>query len=108
MGAYAIAYLEITDPPTFEVYRRAAGPTFAPYGGKPLVVDGRFEVVEGFVHPKSIVVVEFENLEQAVPWPSGRPGGVGHPVHAQVVGAEARSGGVIPSDHYAVLADLRY
>lgn len=43
-----------------------------------------------------------------VPWPSGRPGGVGHPVHAQVVGAEARSGGVIPSDHYAVLADLRY
>lgn len=68
MGAYAIAYLEITDPQTFDVYRRAAGPTFAPYGGKPLVVDGRFEVLEGTVHPKSIVVVEFESLEQAKRW----------------------------------------
>jgi endonuclease/exonuclease/phosphatase family metal-dependent hydrolase len=42
-----------------------------------------------------------------VRWPSGRPGGVGHPVHARIVGAEARHG-VVPSDHYAVLADLRY
>jgi endonuclease/exonuclease/phosphatase family metal-dependent hydrolase len=42
-----------------------------------------------------------------VRWPSGRPGGVGHPRHAEVAGAEARNG-VVPSDHYAVLADLRY
>lgn len=42
-----------------------------------------------------------------VRWPSGRPGGVGHPVHAEVAGVEARNG-VVPSDHYAVLADLRY
>ena len=40
-------------------------------------------------------------------WPSGRPGGVGHPLHARVVGAAAKKGSV-PSDHYAVLADLRY
>jgi endonuclease/exonuclease/phosphatase family metal-dependent hydrolase len=43
-----------------------------------------------------------------VRWPSGRPGGVGHPVQAQVVGTEATRGDVVPSDHYAVLADLRY
>jgi endonuclease/exonuclease/phosphatase family metal-dependent hydrolase len=42
-----------------------------------------------------------------VHWPSGRPGGVGHPLHAEVVGVEARDG-VVPSDHYAVVADLRY
>ena len=40
-------------------------------------------------------------------WPSGRPGGVGHPVHAEVAGFQARDG-VVPSDHYAVVADLRY
>jgi endonuclease/exonuclease/phosphatase family metal-dependent hydrolase len=42
-----------------------------------------------------------------VRWPSGRPGGVGHPLHAEVVGVEARDG-VVPSDHYAVVADLLY
>jgi endonuclease/exonuclease/phosphatase family metal-dependent hydrolase len=42
-----------------------------------------------------------------VRWPSGRPGGVGHPVRAALAGAEARHG-VVPSDHYAMVADLRY
>jgi endonuclease/exonuclease/phosphatase family metal-dependent hydrolase len=42
-----------------------------------------------------------------VRWPSGRPGGVGHPLRGEVVGVEARNG-VVPSDHYAVLADIRY
>lgn len=41
-----------------------------------------------------------------VSWPSG-PGGVGHPVHAAVAGTEAKAG-IVPSDHYAVVADLRY
>lgn len=68
MAAYVITYLEVTDPQRFEEYRRLAGPTFAPYGGKPIVVDGRFEVLEGMVHPKSIVVVEFESVERAKQW----------------------------------------
>lgn len=42
-----------------------------------------------------------------VRWPSGRPGGLGHPVCAEVAGGQAKNG-VIPSDHYAVVADLRY
>jgi endonuclease/exonuclease/phosphatase family metal-dependent hydrolase len=41
-----------------------------------------------------------------VNWPS-LAGGGGHPVHAEIAGAEAVNG-VVPSDHYAVLADLRY
>jgi uncharacterized protein (DUF1330 family) len=68
MAAYVIAYLEVTDPKAFEVYRRAAGPTFGPYGGRPLVVDGQFDVLEGVIHPKSVVVVEFESLERAQQW----------------------------------------
>jgi uncharacterized protein (DUF1330 family) len=68
MAAYEITYLEVTDPEAFADYRRAAGPTFAPYGGKPVVVDGRFEVLEGMLHPRSIVVVEFDRMEQARRW----------------------------------------
>lgn len=41
-----------------------------------------------------------------VGWPSG-PGGIRHPVRAELAGTEAREG-VAPSDHYAVLAELRY
>lgn len=37
-------------------------------------------------------------------WP--RPGGAGHPVRCEVIGDEAVDG-VLPSDHYGVLADLR-
>ena len=40
-------------------------------------------------------------------WPSGRRGGVGHPLCAEVVGTTAKKG-IVPSDHHAVLADLRY
>ncbi|HUP34414.1 MAG TPA: DUF1330 domain-containing protein [Candidatus Limnocylindria bacterium] len=46
----------------------AAGPTFAPHGGKPIVVDGQLEVLEGMTRPRSIVIVEFESIEQARRW----------------------------------------
>ena len=68
MAAYVITYLEVTDPQAFQAYRHAAGPTFAPYGGKPIVVDGAFEVLEGMIQPRSVVVVEFESMEQARRW----------------------------------------
>jgi endonuclease/exonuclease/phosphatase family metal-dependent hydrolase len=38
-------------------------------------------------------------------WP--RRGGVGHPVHCEVIGTKPVHG-VVPSDHYGVLADMRY
>jgi endonuclease/exonuclease/phosphatase family metal-dependent hydrolase len=38
-------------------------------------------------------------------WP--RRGGAGHPVRCEVIGIEAIDG-VLPSDHYGVLADVRY
>jgi endonuclease/exonuclease/phosphatase family metal-dependent hydrolase len=39
-------------------------------------------------------------------WPSG-PGGVGHPVRTRVAGVEVIDG-IVPSDHYAVVSDIRY
>ena len=68
MAAYVIAFLEVTDPKVFEAYRQAAGPTFGSYGGRPMVVDGSFRVLEGIIHPRTVVVVEFESLEQAERW----------------------------------------
>ncbi len=41
-----------------------------------------------------------------VNWPS-LTGGGGHPVYAEVAEIETVNG-VVPSDHYAVAADLRY
>lgn len=68
MAAYVIAYLEVTDPEAFATYQAAAFPTLTPYGGRPLVSGGDLEVVEGMLHPKSVVVVEFDTLEQAREW----------------------------------------
>ncbi len=68
MPAYVIAYLHVTDPKAFEAYRKLAAATFAPYGGTAVVVDGRFEVLEGMVNPKSIVVIQFESVEAAKRW----------------------------------------
>lgn len=38
-------------------------------------------------------------------WP--KRGGVGHPVHCELLGTDPIAG-ILPSDHYGVLADLRY
>jgi uncharacterized protein (DUF1330 family) len=68
MAAYVIAYLEVTDPDAFATYQAAAFPTIAPYGGRPVVAGGSFEVVEGMIRPKSVVIVEFDTLDQARKW----------------------------------------
>jgi len=68
MAAYVIAYLEITDPEAFATYQAAAFPTIAPYGGRPVAANGVVELLEGMIHPKTVVVVEFDTLEQARTW----------------------------------------
>ena len=68
MAAYVITYLDITDPQAFAAYQAAAFPTIATYGGRPLVAGGNLEVLEGMLHPKSVVVLEFDTLDQARKW----------------------------------------
>jgi uncharacterized protein (DUF1330 family) len=68
VAAYVIAYLEVTDPQAFQLYREVALPTLVAYGGTPVVVDGALEVLEGIVQPRSVVVVKFESMEQARRW----------------------------------------
>lgn len=68
MAAYVITYLKVTDPEAFATYQAAAFPTLAPYGGRALVAGGNPDVVEGMIHPESMIILEFDTLEHAHKW----------------------------------------
>jgi uncharacterized protein (DUF1330 family) len=68
MAAYVVAEVEVTDPATYEEYRKLVPATIAQYGGKYLVRGGAVEKKEGAWEPKRLVVLEFPSLEQARKW----------------------------------------
>jgi uncharacterized protein (DUF1330 family) len=68
MAAYVIANIDVTDPEGYEKYRQLTPPTIEKYGGKFLVRGGKVETVEGKWTIKRLIVLEFENLEQAKRW----------------------------------------
>jgi len=68
MPAYVIANIEVTDPATYEEYKKLAGPSVVAYDGKYLVRGGAAEVLEGGWTPKRVVVLEFPSLERAKEW----------------------------------------
>lgn len=68
MAAYVIVEIEVTDPATYESYRKQAGPTLEAYGGRFLVRGGETVSLEGDWRPGRVVVVEFESLERARAW----------------------------------------
>ena len=68
MSAYIIVDIEVTDPVTYEEYKKLAAATVAAYGGRYIVRGGAAEGVEGDWTPKRIVVLEFPSLERAKQW----------------------------------------
>jgi uncharacterized protein (DUF1330 family) len=68
MSAYVIGEIEVTDPATYEEYRRQVLPVVTKYGGKFLVRGGKVEPLEGGWSPKRLVALEFPSLEQAQKW----------------------------------------
>lgn len=68
MAAYVIIDIEVIEPEGYEEYKKLAPPTIAMYGGKYIVRGGRTEVLEGDWSPKRMVVLEFNNAEQAKTW----------------------------------------
>jgi uncharacterized protein (DUF1330 family) len=76
MATYIIANVEVTDPVTYERYRKDVPATIERYGGRFLVRGGAVQVLEGQFVPKRIVVLEFPNMERAKAWwdsPEYRP-----------------------------------
>ena len=65
MAAYLIVDIEVTDPDSYEEYRKLVPPMVAKYGGKYLVRGGALEKREGNWTPKRLVMLEFESLDRA-------------------------------------------
>ena len=68
MAAYVIADVNVTDPKTYDEYRKLVPATIDKYGGRFLVRGGAFEIEEGDWKPSRVVVLEFPSMEQARKW----------------------------------------
>jgi uncharacterized protein (DUF1330 family) len=69
MSAYCLFdVLETTDPAKIGKYREGVFATVEKYGGRYLVLGGKFDVVEGNWRPAFPVLLEFPSLEQAHRW----------------------------------------
>ena len=68
MSAYVIAEVEVTDPETFEEYRKLVPPTIEAFGGHYVVRGGAIGSLEGGWQPKRMVVIEFDDAERAKAW----------------------------------------
>jgi uncharacterized protein (DUF1330 family) len=68
MTAYVIGDIEVTDPATYDEYRKQVLATIEKYGGRFAVRGGKVEALEGGWAPKRAVMVEFPSYEQALKW----------------------------------------
>ena len=68
MTAYVIVDINVTDPVSYEDYKKLAAPTVELYGGKYIARGGKTEVLEGDWSPSRLVILQFESLEQAKNW----------------------------------------
>jgi uncharacterized protein (DUF1330 family) len=68
MAAYVFGEIEVTDPATYEEYRRQVMAVVTKYGGRFIVRGGKVESLEGGWAPKRFVALEFPSMEQAQKW----------------------------------------
>jgi uncharacterized protein (DUF1330 family) len=65
--AYVIAEVEVTDPASFQQYVAQVPATLKPYHGK-VVVRGKADTKEGAAPNGNLVVLAFDNLDDAEGW----------------------------------------
>ena len=68
MVAYVIVDLEVTDPVSFERYRKEVGATVDAFGGRYLARGGATEVLEGTWFPNRLVILEFPTMAKVKEW----------------------------------------
>ncbi len=68
MVAYVIAQVRVSDPATYDEYKKKSGPAVAAFGGRFLVRGGPMEVIEGESDAERVVIVEFPDRETAKAW----------------------------------------
>ncbi|NDR59107.1 DUF1330 domain-containing protein [Aliiruegeria sabulilitoris] len=62
---YWVAHVDVKDQRIFEEYKQAAAKPFARYGARFLVRAGQYDVREGELHPRT-VVIEFPTFADAL------------------------------------------
>ena len=65
MPAYVISDVSARDPAAFETYRARAADSIARHGGRYIVRGGAIDTLEGDWRPRTMVIVEFPDLESA-------------------------------------------
>ncbi len=68
MPAYVVVDIQVNDPAGYEDYKSLAPPSIAAHGGKYLARGGKTEVLEGDWSPSRLVILQFEDIEQARKW----------------------------------------
>jgi len=68
MAAYVIGEIEVTDPASYEDYRKQVLATIQKHGGRFLARGGKVEALEGGGAPKRLVLLEFPSMEQLLKW----------------------------------------
>jgi uncharacterized protein (DUF1330 family) len=68
MPAYIIVEVDVTDPATYEDYKKLTPGSLQPFDGKFIVRGGAAELLEGEEQPQRIVVLEFPTMEKAKAW----------------------------------------
>ena len=68
MAAYVIGEIEVTDPASYDDYRKQVLATVEKHGGRFVVRGGRVEALEGGWSPKRLVVLEFPNMQKLLTW----------------------------------------
>jgi uncharacterized protein (DUF1330 family) len=68
MAAYIIVEVKVNDPVRYEDYKKMTPVSLAVYGGKFIARGGKTELLEGEEDPQRIVILQFDNAEQAKAW----------------------------------------
>lgn len=68
MAAYVIVEVSITDPATYEEYKKLTPASIAAFDGRFVVRGAMTESLEGDWTPERIVVLEFPNVARAKEW----------------------------------------
>jgi len=72
MPAYVISDVSARDQAAFEAYRTRAADSIGRHGGRYIVRGGTIDTLEGDWQPRTIVIVEFPDLESARRWYQSR------------------------------------
>jgi len=68
MTAYVIVDIDVHDPAGYDEYKKLAPAAVELYGGKYIARGGKTETLEGDWTPTRLVILQFEDSEQAKKW----------------------------------------